>query len=85
MEWIVKKSMRAFRVPLRKFTADRSLHPVKEEREKMQQPDFLEDFDNCKGQCGYTPWCKACMESRKEAEKLIQGTYTGNWPDEQDD
>ncbi len=23
-----------------------------------------DDFDNCRGQCGYTPWCRACMESR---------------------
>lgn len=22
------------------------------------------DFDNCRGQCGYTPWCRACKESR---------------------
>jgi len=58
---------------------------VKKEPEKKQPSDFTEDFDNCKGQCGFTPWCKACIESRKEAEKLVQGTYTGNWPDEQDD
>jgi hypothetical protein len=24
-----------------------------------------EDFENCKGQCGYTLWCRACMEERK--------------------
>jgi hypothetical protein len=23
-----------------------------------------DDFDNCRGQCGYTPWCRACMASR---------------------
>lgn len=23
-----------------------------------------DDFDSCRGQCGYTPWCRACMESR---------------------
>jgi hypothetical protein len=85
MEWILMRLMRAFRVSLGKFTAARSQHPVKEEPEIKQVLDFPDDFDDCKGQCGYTPWCKACMESRKDAEKLIQGTYTGNWPEEQDD
>ena len=23
-----------------------------------------DDFDSCRGQCGYTPWCRECMESR---------------------
>jgi len=30
-------------------------------------PDI--DFDNCKGQCGYTRWCKACMEERKQKSR----------------
>ena len=25
-----------------------------------------EDFENCKGQCGYTPWCRACKEEIKK-------------------
>ncbi|HOD34515.1 MAG TPA: hypothetical protein PLR20_01025 [Syntrophales bacterium] len=50
--------------------------------EKSQVIDNSDDFDNCKGQCGFTPWCKACMESRKEAEKIAQGTYAANWPEE---
>jgi hypothetical protein len=28
-------------------------------------PASDEDFENCKGQCGYTIWCRACMEERK--------------------
>jgi len=24
----------------------------------------MEDFDSCRGQCGYTPWCRECKESR---------------------
>lgn len=24
----------------------------------------MADFDSCRGQCGYTPWCRECMESR---------------------
>jgi hypothetical protein len=28
-----------------------------------------EDYENCKGQCGYTVWCRACME---ETKKLIR-------------
>lgn len=27
-----------------------------------------EDDWNCKGQCGYTRWCAACMEKRKKKE-----------------
>ncbi len=23
-----------------------------------------DDFDNCQGKCGYTPWCGKCMEAR---------------------
>jgi len=29
-------------------------------------PESDEDFENCKGQCGYTIWCRACMEERKK-------------------
>ena len=25
-----------------------------------------DDFENCKGQCGYTQWCRACMEEKKK-------------------
>ena len=25
-----------------------------------------DDFENCKGKCGYTIWCRACMEERKK-------------------
>ena len=24
----------------------------------------MDDFESCRGQCGYTPWCRECMESR---------------------
>jgi len=24
----------------------------------------IDDFENCRGQCGYTPWCRECRESR---------------------
>lgn len=24
----------------------------------------IDDFENCRGQCGYTPWCRECLESR---------------------
>ena len=24
----------------------------------------MEDFDGCRGQCGYTTWCRECKESR---------------------
>jgi hypothetical protein len=25
-----------------------------------------DDFENCKGQCGYTIWCRECMANRKK-------------------
>ncbi|PKN34929.1 MAG: hypothetical protein CVU61_06100 [Deltaproteobacteria bacterium HGW-Deltaproteobacteria-19] len=31
-------------------------------------PEPEEDFWNCKGQCGYTRWCAACIAERKEKE-----------------
>ena len=24
----------------------------------------IDDYKNCRGQCGYTPWCRECIESR---------------------
>jgi len=24
----------------------------------------MDEFDSCRGQCGYTPWCRECIESR---------------------
>lgn len=33
---------------------------------KAPSPKFDADFENCKGQCGYTQWCRACMEERKK-------------------
>ena len=38
-----------------------------EKRMKIQADD--DDFENCKGACGYTIWCRACMEARKEEER----------------
>lgn len=32
-------------------------------------PESGEDFENCKGQCGYTIWCGACMEERKKLQR----------------
>jgi hypothetical protein len=34
----------------------------------IQAPDpaSVDDFENCKGQCGYTIWCRACMEETKK-------------------
>lgn len=26
-----------------------------------------DDFENCKGRCGYTIWCRECMKARDEA------------------
>lgn len=46
--------------------------PESEDKEKTtestESPDPEEDFWNCKGRCGYTRWCAACMAERKKAE-----------------
>ena len=38
---------------------------------RLQTPDTDsdQDFENCKGRCGYTPWCRACREEREQMEK----------------
>jgi hypothetical protein len=38
------------------------------DEDKQRKPDAPagNDFENCKGQCGYTIWCRACMEERKK-------------------
>jgi len=35
-------------------------------RPQAPAPAYDDDFENCKGQCGYTQWCRACMEERKK-------------------
>ena len=37
-----------------------------ETKPQAPAPESDEDFENCKGRCGYTQWCRACMEERKE-------------------
>ena len=34
-----------------------------DEKEIRKEED---DFENCKGQCGYTVWCRECMANRKK-------------------
>jgi len=34
-----------------------------EKTEENVKPDPDEDLENCKGQCGYTPWCKNCEKT----------------------
>ena len=29
--------------------------------------DQDDDFENCKGRCGYTIWCRECMKERETA------------------
>ncbi|NPU83193.1 MAG: hypothetical protein HPY65_01800 [Syntrophaceae bacterium] len=36
--------------------------------EPAAAPEPEDDFWNCKGRCGYTRWCAACMAERKEKE-----------------
>jgi hypothetical protein len=44
--------------------------PVSEHKRAMEIPPVTDDlWENCKGQCGTTPWCRDCM---LEKEKLLE-------------
>jgi hypothetical protein len=40
-----------------------------ENRREEKKPEPDPDLDNCKGQCGYTPWCKDCEKPQAMAMK----------------
>jgi hypothetical protein len=46
----------------RSYTVEKKLT----EKETM---DFMSDWENCKGQCGYSRFCRQCM---KERDRLIR-------------
>jgi hypothetical protein len=46
--------------------------------EQGKTKDDLDDFENCKGQCGYTIWCRECMANRdKHVFASIADTNSG--------
>jgi hypothetical protein len=43
---------------------------VEEQKSAEENPSVPDDlWDNCKGQCGYTHWCRDCL---LEKEKLLE-------------
>jgi len=52
---------------LNEKAANPALREQKTTEGKQPMPD--EPWENCKGQCGTTPWCRDCM---LEKEKLLQ-------------
>jgi hypothetical protein len=46
----------------------KTIHPMLPEQrsaaEKQTVPDDIQE--NCKGQCGYTPWCRDCMMQKQK-------------------
>ena len=40
------------------------LNPVGKELAEKEMIDSLGDWENCKGQCGYTRFCHQCMQER---------------------
>ncbi len=42
---------------------------MSDQAEKVNNGNLAEDddFENCKGRCGYTIWCRECMKARDEA------------------
>ncbi len=45
------------------------MNPLAENIQRTPDSGSDEDFENCKGQCGYTIWCRACMEERKKLQR----------------
>jgi hypothetical protein len=45
------------------------MDPLPENTERTPGWDSDQDFENCKGRCGYTPWCRACLEERKKLQR----------------
>jgi hypothetical protein len=44
--------------------------PVSEQKPAKENTLVTDDlWENCKGQCGTTPWCRDCM---REKEKLLE-------------
>jgi len=50
---------------MKEQTAETAIRDQKNAEETLRVPD--EPWENCKGQCGTTPWCKECQ---LEKEKL---------------
>lgn len=50
----------------------RNVNQLSQAGEKMTEKDTvdsMDDWENCKGHCGYTQFCRQCM---KERDKLIR-------------
>ena len=48
------------------------LNQLNEEEEKLTEKETMDsmgDWENCKGQCGYTRFCRQCMQER---DRLIR-------------
>ena len=47
----------------------KQLNPAEEELTEKETMDSMGDWENCKGHCGYTRFCRQCM---KERDRLIR-------------
>jgi hypothetical protein len=45
------------------------LNPAEKKLTEKEMMDSMGDWENCKGQCGYTRFCRQCM---KERDRLIR-------------
>jgi hypothetical protein len=45
------------------------LNPAEEKLTEKEKMDSIGDWENCKGQCGYTQFCRQCMQER---DRLIR-------------
>jgi hypothetical protein len=55
------------------ITKEKKGQPLVQEQESAEKiPSLTDDlWENCKGQCGTTPWCRDCMLEKK---KLLEET-----------
>jgi hypothetical protein len=55
---------------LEEETEESTLRDQKTGEENQEVPDEL--WENCKGQCGTTPWCRDCqLEKEKMHEEML--------------
>jgi hypothetical protein len=48
---------------------DKQISQADEKLTEKETKDSMDDWENCKGQCGHTRFCRQCMEER---DRLIR-------------
>jgi len=48
---------------------DKQISQADEKLTEKEMNDSMDDWENCKGQCGHAPFCRQCMQER---DRLIR-------------